>query len=134
MVWKNPVNGRGALYIASHAYAVEGMEPKAGEKLIEELTEAATAPGTTYEHKWKNGDVVMWDNRATMHRGRPWPAQRGALHGAHHDLGACGRRRRDDAAIAAAGGGVTASAASRSSSLFLCELHAEPLAEHAMPP
>jgi alpha-ketoglutarate-dependent 2,4-dichlorophenoxyacetate dioxygenase len=73
MVWKNPVNGRSALYIASHAYAVEGMETKAGEALIEELTEMATAPGTTYEHKWQNGDVVMWDNRATMHRGRPWP-------------------------------------------------------------
>jgi alpha-ketoglutarate-dependent 2,4-dichlorophenoxyacetate dioxygenase len=73
MVWKNPVNGRSALYIASHAYAVEGMEPKAGEKLIDELTEMATAPGTTYEHKWQSGDVVMWDNRATMHRGRPWP-------------------------------------------------------------
>jgi len=73
MVWKNPVNGRRALYIASHTYAVEGMEPKAGEKFIEELTVAATAPGTTYEHKWRDGDVVMWDNRATMHRGRPWP-------------------------------------------------------------
>ena len=73
MVWKNPVNGRGALYIASHTYAVEGMEPAAGEQLIAELTAAATTPGTTYEHKWKNGDVVMWDNRATMHRGRPWP-------------------------------------------------------------
>ena len=44
MVWKNPVNGRKALYIASHTYAVEGMEPKAGEKLIEDLTVAATAP------------------------------------------------------------------------------------------
>jgi alpha-ketoglutarate-dependent 2,4-dichlorophenoxyacetate dioxygenase len=73
MVWKNPVNGRNALYLASHAYAVEGMEPKAGETLIEELTAAATAPGTSYEHKWRAGDVVMWDNRATMHRGRPWP-------------------------------------------------------------
>jgi alpha-ketoglutarate-dependent 2,4-dichlorophenoxyacetate dioxygenase len=73
MVWTNPVNGRKALYIASHAYAVEGMEPKAATQLIEELTAAATAPGTTYEHKWQNGDVVMWDNRATMHRGRPWP-------------------------------------------------------------
>jgi alpha-ketoglutarate-dependent 2,4-dichlorophenoxyacetate dioxygenase len=49
------------------------MEPAAGEKLIEELTAAATASGTTYEHKWKSGDVIMWDNRATMHRGRPWP-------------------------------------------------------------
>jgi len=73
MVWKNPVNGRKALYIASHTYAVEGMEPAAGSKFIEELTAAATAPGTTYEHKWRNGDVIMWDNRATMHRGRPWP-------------------------------------------------------------
>src|SRR5437899_6821578 len=46
MVWKNPVNGRGAVYLASHAYAVEGMEPAAGKKLIDELMEAATAPGT----------------------------------------------------------------------------------------
>jgi len=73
MVWKNPVNGRSALYLASHTYAIEGMEETAGHKLIEELTAAATAPGTTYEHKWRSGDVVMWDNRATMHRGRPWP-------------------------------------------------------------
>jgi alpha-ketoglutarate-dependent 2,4-dichlorophenoxyacetate dioxygenase len=74
LVWKNPKNGRSALYLASHAYAIEGMEPAAGEKLIDELTEAATAPGTSYVHAWKTGDVVMWDNRATMHRGRPWPA------------------------------------------------------------
>jgi alpha-ketoglutarate-dependent 2,4-dichlorophenoxyacetate dioxygenase len=74
MVWTNPVNGRGALYIASHAYAIEGMEQSAAQKLIAELTEAATAPGSSYEHAWRRGDVVMWDNRATLHRGRPWPA------------------------------------------------------------
>jgi alpha-ketoglutarate-dependent 2,4-dichlorophenoxyacetate dioxygenase len=74
MVWKNPVNGRSALYLASHAYAVEGMEPKEGEKLIDELTAQSTALGTRYTHAWRRGDVVMWDNRATMHRGRPWPA------------------------------------------------------------
>jgi alpha-ketoglutarate-dependent 2,4-dichlorophenoxyacetate dioxygenase len=74
MVWKNPVNGRSALYLASHAYAVEGMEATAGKKLIDELMAAATAPGTSYVHEWRAGDVVMWDNRATMHRGRPWPA------------------------------------------------------------
>ncbi len=79
MVWRNPVNDRGALYIASHTYAVEGMDAAAGLKLIEELTEAATAPGTTYLHQWKQGDVVMWDNRATMHRGRPWPAHEARL-------------------------------------------------------
>jgi len=44
------------------------------KKLIDELMEAATAPGTSYLHQWREGDVVMWDNRATMHRGRPWPA------------------------------------------------------------
>ena len=75
MVWKNPANGRGAVYLASHAYAVEGMEPAAGKKLIDELMQAATAPGTSYVHGWRSGDVVMWDNRATMHRGRPWSAQ-----------------------------------------------------------
>ena len=74
MVWKNPVNGRSALYLASHAYAVEGMEASAGKKLIDELMDLATAPGTSCVHEWKSGDVVMWDNRATMHRGRPWPA------------------------------------------------------------
>jgi alpha-ketoglutarate-dependent 2,4-dichlorophenoxyacetate dioxygenase len=74
LVWKNPVNGRGALYIASHTYAIEGMAPAAGETLIAELMAAATAPGSSYQHQWRSGDVVMWDNRATMHRGRPWPA------------------------------------------------------------
>jgi len=74
LVWKNPANGRSALYLASHSYAIEGMERAAGKKLIDELMSAATAPGTSYVHNWRRGDVVMWDNRATMHRGRPWPA------------------------------------------------------------
>jgi alpha-ketoglutarate-dependent 2,4-dichlorophenoxyacetate dioxygenase len=79
MAWKNPVNGRSAIYLASHAYAVEGMEPAAGKELIEELMLAATAPGVGYLHQWRGGDVVMWDNRATMHRGRPWPAHEARL-------------------------------------------------------
>jgi alpha-ketoglutarate-dependent 2,4-dichlorophenoxyacetate dioxygenase len=79
MVWKNPVNGRGAIYLASHAYAVEGMDAADGKKLIDELTGAATGPGTSYLHQWQQGDVVMWDNRATMHRGRPWPAHEARL-------------------------------------------------------
>ena len=69
MVWKNPVNGRGAIYLASHAYAVEGMDEAAGKKLIGELTDAATAPGTSYLHQWQQGDVVMWDEHATVHMG-----------------------------------------------------------------
>jgi alpha-ketoglutarate-dependent 2,4-dichlorophenoxyacetate dioxygenase len=79
MVWKNPVNGRNALYIASHAYAIEGLEENAAQKLLAELIEAATAPGLSYEHAWRKGDVVMWDNRATLHRGRPWPPHEARL-------------------------------------------------------
>jgi alpha-ketoglutarate-dependent 2,4-dichlorophenoxyacetate dioxygenase len=79
MVWKNPINGRGAIYLASHAYAVEGMEPAAGKALIDQLMVAATAPEVSYVHQWRSGDVVMWDNRATMHRGRPWPAHEARL-------------------------------------------------------
>ena len=79
LVWKNPGNGRSALYLASHAYAIEGMEPTAGKKLLDELMAAATGPGTSYVHSWRSGDIVMWDNRATMHRGRPWPAHEARL-------------------------------------------------------
>ena len=79
MVWRNPLNSRGALYLASHAYAIEGMEPTAAQKLLAEFMDAATAPGLSYVHSWREGDVVMWDNRATMHRGRPWPAHEARL-------------------------------------------------------
>jgi alpha-ketoglutarate-dependent 2,4-dichlorophenoxyacetate dioxygenase len=79
LTWKNPANNRSAIYLASHAYAVEGMERAAGKKLIDELMGIATAPGTSYVHGWRSGDVVMWDNRATMHRGRPWPAHEARL-------------------------------------------------------
>lgn len=79
LVWKNPVNGRSAIYLASHAYAIEGMDPAAGKELLDQLMDAATAAGTSYVHTWRSGDVVMWDNRATMHRGRPWPAHEARL-------------------------------------------------------
>ena len=79
LVWTNPVNGRAALYLASHACAIEGMELAQGRTLLDQLMEAATAPGLSYTHAWRKGDVVMWDNRATMHRGRPWPAHEARL-------------------------------------------------------
>jgi alpha-ketoglutarate-dependent 2,4-dichlorophenoxyacetate dioxygenase len=73
MTWRNPVNGRRALYVASHAYAVDGMGDNEAKALLAELIAEATRPEVTYLHRWRQGDVVMWDNRATMHRGRPWP-------------------------------------------------------------
>jgi alpha-ketoglutarate-dependent 2,4-dichlorophenoxyacetate dioxygenase len=72
MTWRNPVNGRAALYIASHAYAVEGMGDREARALLAELIDDATRPEFTYRHRWRPGDVIMWDNRATMHRGHPW--------------------------------------------------------------
>lgn len=71
--WRNPVNGRDALYIASHTCGIDGMDKQEALRLIDELTVLATQPERIYQHRWQAGDVVMWDNRATMHRGRPWP-------------------------------------------------------------
>jgi len=73
MTWRNPANNRIALYVASHAYAIEGMEESAARELLARLIADATLPQYVYRHRWRPGDVVMWDNRATMHRGRPWP-------------------------------------------------------------
>jgi alpha-ketoglutarate-dependent 2,4-dichlorophenoxyacetate dioxygenase len=72
-IWPNPVNGEDALYIASHAFAVEGLPEVEGQALIDELIAFATRPGTVYTHKWRIGDVLIWDERAILHRGRPWP-------------------------------------------------------------
>ena len=44
--------------------------------LIRDLTEHATQPHLVYTHRWAVGDLVMWDNRCTMHRGRPYDDQR----------------------------------------------------------
>lgn len=73
MRWRNPANGRDALYIASHTCGIDGMDKQEALRLIDELTALATQPERIYQHRWQAGDVVMWDNRATLHRGRPWP-------------------------------------------------------------
>lgn len=72
-VWPNPVNGREALYIASHAYKVDGYDDAESLALLDELMEFCTQPEFTYSHKWSEGDVLIWDQRSTLHRGTPWP-------------------------------------------------------------
>lgn len=72
MNWLNPVNGRRALYIASHAYAIDGMDDRDARQLLAELMDETTRREHVHVHKWRQGDVVMWDNRAMLHRGRPW--------------------------------------------------------------
>ena len=70
--WRNPVNGRSSLYLASHAGAIVGMGDDEAKALLGELMQHATRPERRYVHRWQPGDVVLWDNRATMHRGQPW--------------------------------------------------------------
>jgi len=65
-------SGRKTLYLASHARRIEGMGLEAGQALLQELTDFATQPQFVYAHKWRLGDVVIWDNRCTMHRARPF--------------------------------------------------------------
>jgi alpha-ketoglutarate-dependent 2,4-dichlorophenoxyacetate dioxygenase len=64
-----PESGRGSLYIASHVGRIRGMADDAAEALLAELTAHATQRQFVYTHRWRVGDLVMWDNRCTMHRG-----------------------------------------------------------------
>ena len=64
----NPVNGRKALYVGSHAQEIVGMPRAEGRRLLDELTAFCTQPQFVYSHQWRDGDAVMWDNRCTLHR------------------------------------------------------------------
>lgn len=65
----HPVTGRKALYLGEHVIAgVDGMPAQEGIDLITRLREHATQPKYVYRHTWKAGDMLMWDNRSTLHR------------------------------------------------------------------
>ena len=64
-----PGSGRKALYLASHIAHLVGWPVPESRLLLLELMEHATRPEFVYRHKWREGDVVIWDNRCTMHRG-----------------------------------------------------------------
>ena len=71
--WRNPVNGRDAVYIASHACGIAGIEDDAAQDWIADVVDSMTQPQHIYSHHWRPGDVLIWDERATLHRGQPWP-------------------------------------------------------------
>jgi alpha-ketoglutarate-dependent 2,4-dichlorophenoxyacetate dioxygenase len=62
-------SGRKSLYLASHAGRIFGMPEAEGRALIDQLIEHATRPQFVYTHRWRVNDLVMWDDRCTMHRG-----------------------------------------------------------------
>jgi alpha-ketoglutarate-dependent 2,4-dichlorophenoxyacetate dioxygenase len=76
LVRANPVNGRKAFYVGSHACEIVGMSTDEARALIHRLVAAATRPELVYTHRWQVGDLVMWDNRCMLHRGRPWDEAR----------------------------------------------------------
>jgi alpha-ketoglutarate-dependent 2,4-dichlorophenoxyacetate dioxygenase len=81
LVRHHPASGRTSLYLASHASHIIGWPVEEGRALIEELIAFATQRQFVYQHRWTVGDLVMWDNRCTMHRGRPYDdTQRRVLH------------------------------------------------------
>ena len=69
LVRTHPESGRKSLYLASHAGRIFGMGEQEGRALIDQLVAHATQPQFVYTHRWRVHDLVIWDNRCTMHRG-----------------------------------------------------------------
>ncbi len=72
MVRTHPNSGRKSLFLSSHAGRIHGMEEPEARMLLLELNEFATQPQFVHTHVWAVGDLVMWDNRCTMHRAREY--------------------------------------------------------------
>jgi alpha-ketoglutarate-dependent 2,4-dichlorophenoxyacetate dioxygenase len=70
LVRTHPVTGRKSLYLASHAGTIVGWPMPEARALLRDLTEHATQPQFVHVHRWRQYDLVMWDNRQTMHRVR----------------------------------------------------------------
>ena len=70
LVRQHPVSGRKSLYLSSHAGAIVGMPMPEARILLRDLTEHATQSKFVYVHQWRPNDLVIWDNRQTMHRVR----------------------------------------------------------------
>ena len=75
LVRRHPGSNRNALYIASHASHILEMPEQDGRALLDELMAFATQPKFVYAHKWRVGDLVIWDNRCTLHRATPYESQ-----------------------------------------------------------
>jgi alpha-ketoglutarate-dependent 2,4-dichlorophenoxyacetate dioxygenase len=72
IVRRHPGSGRKALFVASHASHILGWPVEDGRALLQELIAHATQAKFVYRHQWRAGDLVIWDNRCTMHRATPF--------------------------------------------------------------
>ncbi|HEY3910245.1 MAG TPA: TauD/TfdA family dioxygenase [Stellaceae bacterium] len=71
LVRRHPGSGRKTVYLSAHASHIVGWPVADGRILLYDLNLFATRPDFVYSHRWQVGDLVIWDNRSTMHRGRP---------------------------------------------------------------
>jgi alpha-ketoglutarate-dependent 2,4-dichlorophenoxyacetate dioxygenase len=69
-----PGTGRKSLYMSSHAGGIVGWPVPEARLFLKNLMEHATQRQFVYAHEWREGDLVIWDNRQTVHRARPFPA------------------------------------------------------------
>jgi alpha-ketoglutarate-dependent 2,4-dichlorophenoxyacetate dioxygenase len=76
VVRANPVNGRKAIYAGAHASHIVGWKVEAGRTLINDLNAHITQPRFCYSHRWRVGDLVIWDNRCLLHRATPFDTER----------------------------------------------------------
>jgi alpha-ketoglutarate-dependent 2,4-dichlorophenoxyacetate dioxygenase len=74
LVRTHPTTGRKSLYLSSHAGGILGWPVPEARAFLRDLVEHGTQRSFVYAHQWSVGDLVMWDNRQTMHRARPFPA------------------------------------------------------------
>ncbi|MFW6094037.1 MAG: TauD/TfdA dioxygenase family protein [Pseudomonadota bacterium] len=72
LVKVHPVTGRPSLFVGRHAYGIPGLPPADSEALLDDLVTFACQPPRTWMHRWRPGDVVVWDNRCVLHRARPY--------------------------------------------------------------
>jgi alpha-ketoglutarate-dependent 2,4-dichlorophenoxyacetate dioxygenase len=70
IVRHHPETGAAYLYIGAHAHKIHGMTVPEARMLLMDLLESATRPDLVHRHVWRAGDLVVWDNRTTLHRGR----------------------------------------------------------------
>jgi len=74
LIRRHPSTGRKSLYLASHAGTIVGWPVPEARAFLRDLIEHATQRKFVYSHEWKQFDLVIWDNQATMHRARPFDA------------------------------------------------------------
>ena len=75
-VVRTSASGRPALFVGAHTQCIVGMAEAESQALIEELIAFATQPHFVYAHQWRQGDILIWDNRCTLHRGTEYDYRR----------------------------------------------------------